>query len=90
MPENHSLFILGDFEAQELVKYFGGETLNIAMNILTPHERYNLIEKLAKSGKSINQIALDAGCTTRRVLQIKSQLLLANDNKEPAQKSLFD
>lgn len=90
LSENHELLALGEFEAKELVKYFGGDTLNIAMNLLTSAERYNLIAKQINDGNNANQIALNAGCTRRRVFQIKAELQTANDNANPAQTNLFD
>ena len=70
LPERHELYAIGVEEARALSRVFGGSAVYVPKAMMGPEERRALILALARRGARRRDIALQAGCSVRRVFQI--------------------
>jgi hypothetical protein len=71
MPEPEDMLsgLIGIEAALQLARVYGGERLELPH----PNGRRDKILSLRRSGLSVDRIALEAGCTRRRVFQILAE-----------------
>ena len=84
LTDEHELTMIGEQFAKELVKHFAKCTIYIPMSLLNEAQRKALILKRHKENVKVLDIALEAGCTERRVYQV-----LAKAKQEHDQPTLF-